>query len=97
MSANLSDTQAPDDSRIQRQIRRMGERARSAARTMAAAEPGDKNAALFAIAVSGYLLRPAQRARLNRLAGAVAVVAGAVTVLRGTPWMGYVMRLLHSA
>ncbi|ROO32991.1 gamma-glutamyl phosphate reductase [Salinisphaera orenii YIM 95161] len=50
MSANLSDTQAPDDSRIQRQIRRMGERARSAARTMAAAEPGDKNAALFAIA-----------------------------------------------
>ena len=51
--------------------------------------------ALFAVAVSGYLLRPAHRARLSRLAGAVAVVAGAVTVLRGTPWMGHVMHLLH--
>ncbi|GAB3676621.1 glutamate-5-semialdehyde dehydrogenase [Salinisphaera aquimarina] len=53
MSANLSD-QAGSESRstrqIQAQIQTLGKRARKAARLMAAAEPGDKNAALFAIA-----------------------------------------------
>ncbi len=53
--------------------------------------------ALFAVATLGSLLRPAHRVRLSRLAGVVAVVAGAVTVLRGTPWMGHVMHLLHGA
>ena len=51
--------------------------------------------ALFAVAALGSLLRPARRARLGRLAGVVAVIAGAVTVLRGTPWMGHIMHLLH--
>ena len=62
MSANLRDpgrdghqhsgqsqAQTPG-SRIDQHIRDMGVRARRAARTMAAAEPGEKNAALFAIA-----------------------------------------------
>jgi len=53
MSANLSD-QASNDSKSERQLQSkmqaMGKRARKAARLMAAAEPGDKNAALFAIA-----------------------------------------------
>ncbi len=40
----------PANERVDKQIRAMGERARRAARAMAAAEPGDKNAALFAIA-----------------------------------------------
>lgn len=53
--------------------------------------------ALFAVVTLGSLLRPARRARLGRLAGIVAVVAGAVTVLRATPWMGHVMHLLHGA
>ncbi len=51
--------------------------------------------ALFAVAVSGYLLRPGRRAGLSRLAGVVAVGAGCLTVLRGTPLMGHVMHLLH--
>ncbi len=53
MSANLSD-QASNDSKSERQLQSkmqaLGKRARKAARLMAAAEPGDKNAALFAIA-----------------------------------------------
>ena len=49
MSANLSDRDN-NDSRVDRQMQAMGKRARKAARTMAAAEPGAKNAALFAIA-----------------------------------------------
>jgi glutamate-5-semialdehyde dehydrogenase len=49
MSANLSDRDN-QDSRIDRQMQAMGKRARKAARAMAAAEPGAKNAALFAIA-----------------------------------------------
>ena len=52
--------------------------------------------ALFAVVTLGSLLRPARRVRLGRLAGVVAVIAGAVTVLRGTPWMGHIMHLLHS-
>ncbi|ERJ19228.1 Gamma-glutamyl phosphate reductase protein [Salinisphaera shabanensis E1L3A] len=53
MSANLSDRENQDSSpqtRIERQMQAMGKRARAAARHMAAAEPGAKNAALFAIA-----------------------------------------------
>ena len=53
MSANLSDRENQDSSpqsRIERQMQAMGKRARKASRTMAAAEPGAKNAALFAIA-----------------------------------------------
>ncbi|MES1930835.1 gamma-glutamyl phosphate reductase [Salinisphaera dokdonensis CL-ES53] len=49
MSANLSDRDN-NDSRVDRQMQAMGKRARKASRTMAAAEPGAKNAALFAIA-----------------------------------------------
>tara|TARA_B100001939_G_scaffold276452_1_gene244693 strand:- start:1057 stop:2346 length:1290 start_codon:yes stop_codon:yes gene_type:complete len=49
MSANLSDRDN-NDSRVDRQMQAMGKRARKAARTMAGAEPGAKNAALFAIA-----------------------------------------------
>ncbi|MDA3920610.1 MAG: glutamate-5-semialdehyde dehydrogenase [Salinisphaera sp.] len=49
MSANLREPDRPE-SRIQRQMRSMGERARRAARVMASVEPGEKNAALFAIA-----------------------------------------------
>ncbi|MES1951520.1 gamma-glutamyl phosphate reductase [Salinisphaera sp. S4-8] len=53
MSANLSDRENHDSSshsRVERQMQAMGKRARAAARHMAAAEPGAKNAALFAIA-----------------------------------------------
>jgi len=49
MSANLREPGRPD-SRLHRQIQSMGERARRAARVMASVEPGEKNAALFAIA-----------------------------------------------
>lgn len=52
--------------------------------------------ALFAVATLGSLLRPSRHAHLNWVAGAVAVLAGAVTVLRATPWMEHVMHLLHS-
>lgn len=50
MSANPSNTGGDAASRVSRQIQHMGETARRAARRMAAAEPGEKNAALFAIA-----------------------------------------------
>lgn len=49
MNANLRESDRSEH-RIHRQIQAMGERARRAARSMAIAEPGDKNAALFAIA-----------------------------------------------
>ncbi|MGB7756256.1 MAG: glutamate-5-semialdehyde dehydrogenase [Salinisphaera sp.] len=50
MSANLREPGGEASSRVTRQIRSLGEAARRAARRMAAAEPGEKNAALFAIA-----------------------------------------------
>ncbi|MGN8198308.1 glutamate-5-semialdehyde dehydrogenase [Salinisphaera sp. RV14] len=51
MSANLREPGGEaSSSRVTRQIRGLGESARRAARRMAAAEPGEKNAALFAIA-----------------------------------------------
>ena len=51
MSAHLEDPASFTDSRLQRKMRDIGLRARAAARrAMAAAEPGQKNAALFAIA-----------------------------------------------
>lgn len=49
MSANLRES-GRSDNRIHRHIQSMGERARRASRAMATAEPGNKNAALFAIA-----------------------------------------------
>ena len=52
--------------------------------------------ALFAVAISGYLVRPARRARLSKTAGVIAVVAGAVTVLRTTPWMSHLLHLFHN-
>ncbi len=50
--------------------------------------------ALFAVVTFGSLLRSRWRAGLSWLAGLVAVVAGAVTALRGTPWMEHVVHLL---
>jgi sulfite exporter TauE/SafE len=50
--------------------------------------------ALLALGLTGHLLRPAWRARLNTAAGIVVIVLGLFTFIRGTPWRGDLMRVL---
>ncbi len=50
MSANAAAVTAADQEFLQRQMHAVGQRAREAARAISAAEPGVKNAALFALA-----------------------------------------------
>ncbi len=51
--------------------------------------------ALLALGMTGHLLRPVWRARLNTAAGIVVIVLGLLTFLRGTPWIGPFMRAIH--
>lgn len=51
--------------------------------------------ALLALGLTGHLLRPIWRARLNTIAGVVVVLLGLLTAMRGTPLMGRLMEALH--
>jgi sulfite exporter TauE/SafE len=50
--------------------------------------------ALYLLGVSGYLLRPVWRSRLNVVSGLVVVALGLITLLRGTPAMDALMSRL---
>lgn len=47
--------------------------------------------ALYLLALTGYLMQPAWRARLNLVSGVLVIVLGVVTIARGTPAMDLIM------
>ena len=47
--------------------------------------------ALYLLALTGYLMRPAWRTRLNLVSGVLVIVLGLVTIVRGTPAMDLFM------
>lgn len=51
--------------------------------------------ALFVLGMTGHLLRPAWRSRLNLAGGVIVILMGLLTIVRGTPAMGAVMALFH--
>ncbi len=51
--------------------------------------------ALFVLGMTGHLLRPAWRTRLNLAGGVLVILMGVLTIVRGTPAMGSVMALFH--
>ncbi|ARA92507.1 hypothetical protein AWN76_004535 [Rhodothermaceae bacterium RA] len=50
--------------------------------------------ALYVLALSGFLMQPLWRSRLNVVSGLVVILLGIITVLRGTPYLQPVMHLL---
>ncbi len=50
--------------------------------------------ALFALGLTGHLLRPAWRSHLNRAGGIIVILLGLMTVIRGTPAQHTVMQWL---
>ncbi len=51
--------------------------------------------ALLALAMTGHLMRPLWRARMNLAGGVVVLLLGAITILRGTPAADSVMGFMH--
>lgn len=51
--------------------------------------------ALYLLALTGFLMRPLWRARLNLASGILVILLGLVTIVRGTPALGAVMGALH--
>ena len=52
--------------------------------------------ALYLLALTGYLMRPVWRARLNLVSGVLVILLGLVTIVRGTPAMDLVMGHDHA-
>lgn len=52
--------------------------------------------ALYLLALSGFLMRPLWRSRLNYVGGVLVIVLGLITVARGTPALGTALHHLHA-